>query len=100
MIALSWYGGAIDALELGAEFHHNRVRIHSSQVGNVSPDLGRLWSVERRNALSLALLAELPLERYITHEFAPEAAPDAYGRLDRREPDVVQCVFTSSATHA
>ena len=60
----------------------------------MSPGLGRLWSVERRNALSLGLLAELPLERYITHEFSPEAAPDAYGRLDRREPDVLQCVFT------
>lgn len=96
VVALSWYGGAIDELELGAEFHHNRVRIHSSQVGHVNPALGRLWSVERRNALSLGLLAELPLERYITHEFAPEAAPDAYGRLDRRDPDVVQCVFTFS----
>ena len=94
VVALSWYGGTIDALELGAEFHHNRVRIHSSQGDHVSPELGRLWSLERRNALSLELLAELPLEGYITHEFAPEAAPDAYGRLDRREPDVVQCVFT------
>jgi threonine dehydrogenase-like Zn-dependent dehydrogenase len=102
VIALSWYGGAIDALELGAEFHHNRVRIHSSQGEHVSPELGRLWSVERRNALSLELLAELPLERYITHEFAPEAAPDAYARLDRREPDVLQCVFTFAepAVHA
>jgi 2-desacetyl-2-hydroxyethyl bacteriochlorophyllide A dehydrogenase len=94
VIALSWYGDAIEALELGAEFHHNRVRIRSSQGDHISPDLGRQWSLERRNALSLKLLAELPLERYITHEFAPEDASEAYSRLDRREPDVLQCVFT------
>ncbi len=23
VVALSWYGGTIDSLELGAEFHHN-----------------------------------------------------------------------------
>jgi 2-desacetyl-2-hydroxyethyl bacteriochlorophyllide A dehydrogenase len=102
VIALSWYGGPIDSLELGAEFHHNRVRIRSSQGDHVSPELGRLWSLERRNALSLELLAELPLERYITHEFAPGEAPDAYARLDRRDPDVLQCVFTftQAADHA
>jgi 2-desacetyl-2-hydroxyethyl bacteriochlorophyllide A dehydrogenase len=94
VVALSWYGDAIEALELGAEFHHNRVRIRSSQGDHVSPELGRLWSLERRNALSVNLLAELPLERYITHEFAPEHASEAYARLDRREPDVLQCVFT------
>jgi 2-desacetyl-2-hydroxyethyl bacteriochlorophyllide A dehydrogenase len=93
VIALSWYGGTIDSLDLGAEFHHNRVRIRSSQGDHVSPELGRLWSLERRNALSLELLAELPLERYITHEFAPGDAADAYARLDRRDPDVLQCVF-------
>jgi 2-desacetyl-2-hydroxyethyl bacteriochlorophyllide A dehydrogenase len=94
VVAVSWYGGTFESLELGAEFHHNRVRIRSSQVENVSPELGRLWSAERRNALSLKLLQELPLERYITHEFAPADAPEAYTRLDRRDPDVLQCVFT------
>jgi hypothetical protein len=39
------------------------------------------------------LLVELPLEGYITHEFGPEAAAEAYARLDRRDPDVLQCVF-------
>jgi 2-desacetyl-2-hydroxyethyl bacteriochlorophyllide A dehydrogenase len=94
VIALSWYGGPIDSLELGAEFHHNRVRIRSSQGDHVSPELGSLWSLERRNALSLQLLAELPLEGYITHEFAPGDAADAYARLDRRDADVLQCIFT------
>jgi 2-desacetyl-2-hydroxyethyl bacteriochlorophyllide A dehydrogenase len=100
VVALSWYGGTFESLELGAEFHHNRVRIRSSQVDNVSPELGRLWSPERRNALSLALLQELPLERYITHEFTPAEASEAYARLDRRDPDVLQCVFTFEGADA
>jgi 2-desacetyl-2-hydroxyethyl bacteriochlorophyllide A dehydrogenase len=94
VIALSWYGATIETLELGAEFHHNRVRIRSSQVDHVSPELGRLWSEGRRNALALELLAELPLERYITHEFAPADASEAYARLDSRDPGLLQCVFT------
>jgi threonine dehydrogenase-like Zn-dependent dehydrogenase len=94
VIALSWYGATIESLELGAEFHHNRVRIRSSQAGHVSPELGRLWSEDRRNLLALDLLAEFPLERYITHEFAPAEASEAYARLDSRDPGVLQCVFT------
>lgn len=100
VVALSWYGGTVDALELGAEFHHNRVRIHSSQGDHINPELGRLWSMERRGALSLELLAELPLEQYITHEFAPEGAADAYARLDRRDPDVLQCIFDFAGSSA
>ena len=93
VVALSWYGGTFESLTLSGEFHHNRVRIHSSQVGAVNPDLGPLWSVERRMAIALDLLGELDLARLITSEFAPTDAGNAYDLLDRASPDVVQCVF-------
>jgi 2-desacetyl-2-hydroxyethyl bacteriochlorophyllide A dehydrogenase len=93
VLAMSWYGGTFESLSLAGEFHHNRVRIRSSQVGSVNPDLGPLWSTERRSALAGDLLAEFPLERYITHEFHPSGAGEAYELLDRLGPDALQCVF-------
>jgi 2-desacetyl-2-hydroxyethyl bacteriochlorophyllide A dehydrogenase len=96
VIAMSWYSGAMDGLDLSAEFHHNRVRVRSSQVDHVNPDLGPLWSVARRNAVALDLVRELPLERYITTCVPPAGAPEAYALLDRRDPDTLQCVFDFS----
>jgi 2-desacetyl-2-hydroxyethyl bacteriochlorophyllide A dehydrogenase len=93
VVAMSWYGGCLEGLSLAGEFHHNRVRIHSAQVGAVNPDLGPLWSVERRMALATDLLAELPLERYITHEFVPEEAARAYAMLDSLSEPALQCIF-------
>ena len=46
--------------------------------------------------VALGLLAELPLEMYITHEFRPEDASDAYTTLDNLANEVVQCVFAFS----
>lgn len=93
VVAMSWYGGSLEGVGLAAEFHHNRVKIRSSQVGAVSPDLGPLWSVERRMDLAVSLLAELPLEDYVSHELAPHEAPRAYEMLDRMTEPVLQCVF-------
>jgi 2-desacetyl-2-hydroxyethyl bacteriochlorophyllide A dehydrogenase len=93
VVAMSWYGGSLEGLSLAGEFHHNRVRIVSAQVGAVNPDLGPLWSVDRRMALATELLGEMPLERYITHEFRPEQAPEAYRMLDAMTEPALQCVF-------
>ena len=93
VVAMSWYGGSFETLSLSGEFHHNRVRIRSSQVGAVNPDLGPLWSSERRMEIALGLLSELPLAEYVTHEFAPSQAPQAYAMIDGRDPDVLQCIF-------
>jgi hypothetical protein len=49
-------------------------------------------------ALALSLLRELPLERYITHEFSPEKAPDAYAMLDGTAESMLQCVFKFDET--
>jgi threonine dehydrogenase-like Zn-dependent dehydrogenase len=91
--AMSWYGGTLDGVGLGGEFHHNRVNIRSSQVGAVNPELGPLWSTERRMALAGQLLVELPLERYITHELEPQDAARAYAMLDDLNEPALQCVF-------
>lgn len=93
VVAMSWYGGTFESLTLSGEFHHNRVRIRSSQVGAVNPDLGPLWSADRRNTIARGLLSELDLKRLITNVFDPSEAALAYQLLDQSDPDVIQCVF-------
>ena len=36
VIVMSWYGANLDSLSLAAEFHHNRPRLISSQVGAIN----------------------------------------------------------------
>jgi 2-desacetyl-2-hydroxyethyl bacteriochlorophyllide A dehydrogenase len=97
VIAMSWYGGTFENLSLSGEFHHSRVRIHSSQVDSVNPDLGPLWSTSRRMGVALGLLVHLPLEDYITHEFALTQAGEAYEMIDRGVEPAIQCIFTYPA---
>jgi 2-desacetyl-2-hydroxyethyl bacteriochlorophyllide A dehydrogenase len=94
VVALSWYAGTFESLDLGGEFHHNRVRIRSSQVGEVNPDLGPLWSTERRGDMALGLLNVLELDPLFTHRFPIELAADAYDCVDQLEEGLVQCLFT------
>jgi 2-desacetyl-2-hydroxyethyl bacteriochlorophyllide A dehydrogenase len=96
VIALSWYGGTFESLNLAGEFHHNRPRIVSSQVGSVNPDLGPLWDTTRRQELVTRLLTQLELTPLFTHEFPISRAPEAYAAVDQGADGLVQCVFTYS----
>lgn len=97
VVVLSWYGGTFESLSLAGEFHHNRPRIISSQVGGINPDLGPLWSMQRRRALATTMLTDLSLEPLITHEFPIKQAAKAYEAIDTGDQDVVQCVLSYQA---
>jgi threonine dehydrogenase-like Zn-dependent dehydrogenase len=94
VVAMSWYGGTFESLTLSGEFHHNRVRVHSSQVAAVNPDLGPLWDVRRRCAVALRLLNELLLDPLITHEYPVQRAAEAYRTVDGGDPELVQAIIT------
>ena len=94
VVAMSWYGGSFESLSLSGEFHHNRPRIISSQVGGVSPDLGPLWSVTRRKHLTNQLLTELDLGPLLTHTFPIQNAAEAYELVDSRPDDLVQALLS------
>ena len=94
VIAVSWYGGTFESLNLKGEFHHNRPRVISSQVGSIPPDLGPLWSTARRQEVVSRLLGELQLAPLFTHEFPIDRAPDAYAAVDSAAKGLVQCVLT------
>jgi 2-desacetyl-2-hydroxyethyl bacteriochlorophyllide A dehydrogenase len=94
VIAMSWYGGTFESLNLAGEFHHNRPRIFSSQVGSVNPDLGPLWDTARRQEVVSRLFMELDLAPLFTHEFPIERAAEAYELVDQAPDGLVQCVLT------
>jgi 2-desacetyl-2-hydroxyethyl bacteriochlorophyllide A dehydrogenase len=93
VIALSWYGGTFESLNLSREFHHLRPRIVATQVGGLAPHLGPLWSMPRRQGLVSDLLATLDLVPLMTHEFDIEDAADAYACVHSRPDDLVQCLI-------
>jgi 2-desacetyl-2-hydroxyethyl bacteriochlorophyllide A dehydrogenase len=93
VIALSWYGGTFESLNLAGEFHHLRPRIIATQVGGLSPDLGPLWSTARRQEVVSELLGSLDLSPLMTHEFDIEQAAAAYEYVDARPDDLVQCLI-------
>ena len=94
VVVLSWYNENLGSVNLAGEFHHNRPRVVSSQVGGINPELGPLWPLERRKALATSLLGSMLLEPLITHEFPFEEAAKAYTTIDEGGHDVVQCVFS------
>lgn len=94
VVAMSWYGGTFESLNLAGEFHHNRIRVVSSQVGAVNPDLGPLWSATRRAEQVKRYLEAFDLAPLITHRFALEEAPKAYALLDENPDEAMQVVLT------
>ena len=94
VVAMSWYSGSFEGLNLSGEFHHNRVRIHASQVDDVNPGLGPLWSTERRMSAALSLLNTLELDPLFTHRFPVDQAAEAYRCVDDLREGLIQCVLT------
>jgi threonine dehydrogenase-like Zn-dependent dehydrogenase len=62
VIELSWYGAGEVAAPLGAAFHSRRLRLISSQVGQVAPSHRPRWSHARRMDAAIALLADPALD--------------------------------------
>ena len=56
VIELSWYGNGEVAAPLGEAFHSRRLRLVSSQVGQVAPSRRPRWTHGRRLAAALATL--------------------------------------------
>lgn len=81
IVEVSWFGEKEISLPLGGAFHSQRLRIVSSQVGNVSPAMRARWPHRRRLETALRLLDDARLDCLITEEVAFEELPDALPRL-------------------
>ena len=70
LVEMSWYGARGVTAPLGDGFHSRRLKLVSSQVGQVSPSRRPRWSHARRLAKALELLDDARLDALITDEVA------------------------------
>jgi threonine dehydrogenase-like Zn-dependent dehydrogenase len=94
VVVASWYGTKPVALYLGERFHRGRVKLRSSQVGRLNPEMGPRWDTTRRMETVIHLLDRLGPGDLITHRLPFHKAPEAYPLLDERIGEAVQVVFT------
>ena len=81
VVEMSWYGDRFVAAPLGLDFHSRRLKLISSQVGQVAASRRPRWSHRRRLEKALALLSDERLDALLTEEVAFEALPAALPRL-------------------
>lgn len=81
IVELSWYGEGEVAAPLGGAFHANRLRLVSSQVGQVAPSRRPRWNYARRLDKALELLADPRLDALITEEIPFADAPREIARV-------------------
>jgi NADPH:quinone reductase-like Zn-dependent oxidoreductase len=75
VLELSWHGAGETPVPLGGAFHSRRLKLISSQVGQVSASRRARWSHARRLAKALELLRDPRLDALITEEIAFGEAP-------------------------
>lgn len=90
----SWYGRKRCELNLGGRFHRSRIRLISSQVSTIAPELTGRWSKSRRLRLAFQLLRQVRPAHLITHRFPLRQAAQAYALLDQRPEEAIQVILT------
>jgi len=98
VVASGFYQGDGVGLRLGDEFHHNRVRLVSSQIGGVPPELAGRWNQARLNQAFLRLAQQRAVDPVglVTHVIPVEEAAEAYSMLDHRPHEALQVVLKFS----
>jgi hypothetical protein len=82
IVEVSWYGSTDVAAPLGGAFHSRRLRLVSSQVGQVAASHRPRWSHGRRLAAALGLLSDAALDALI-------APPIDFRELPWRLPKIL-----------
>lgn len=82
VLEMSWYGDTAVTAMLGGAFHSRRLRLISSQVGQVAPSHRPRWTYRRRLAAAIALLADPRLDALL-------APAIAFGELPKRLPNIL-----------
>ncbi|MGB3408433.1 MAG: zinc-binding alcohol dehydrogenase [Jannaschia sp.] len=83
VIEASWYGSQTVDVPLGGRFHHQRLRIVSSQVGRLPARQAPRWDFGRRLAKALTLLNDPALDALISGETPFADLPAAYDGILR-----------------
>jgi threonine dehydrogenase-like Zn-dependent dehydrogenase len=77
IIEMSWYGNNPVTVDLGGAFHSRRLKLVSSQVGQISSGRRPRWDYRRRRETALALLALPALDALVAEEISFEEVPAA-----------------------
>lgn len=89
----SWYGQKRAEIDLGSSFHRSRIKMISSQVSTISPELSGRWDKSRRFAVTWKALERIKPEKWITHRFSIEEAGKAYQLLDQNPQQAIQVII-------
>lgn len=90
----SWYGDKRASIDLGGRFHRSRIRIVSSQVSTLEPEITGLWTKQRRLQLALQMLQRIRVGGLVTDRFHISQAAEAYRTLDQAPDKAVQVMLT------
>lgn len=90
----SWYGEKRAEIDLGGTFHRSRIKLISSQVSTVGPELSGRWNKSRRFNTAWKALARVKPEKWVTHRVPLEKAEDAYQLLDENPQETIQVLIT------
>lgn len=90
----SWYGEKQTSLDLGGTFHRSRIKLISSQVSTIAPELTARWDKSRRFGVAWEALKRIQPENWITHRFPLSRAAEAYQLLDERPQETLQILLT------
>lgn len=89
----SWYGHDDGAVDLGGLFHRRRIRLLSSQVSTLNPELSGRWTKSRLWNLAGDWLETVRPERLITHRLPLEQCETAFALAQDSRSGALQIVF-------
>jgi len=89
----SWYGEKRAAINLGGAFHRSRIKLISSQVSTIAPELSGRWDKARRFNVAWEALKRIQPQKWITHRFPIDNAEDAYRLLDENPQETIQVML-------
>jgi threonine dehydrogenase-like Zn-dependent dehydrogenase len=100
VVAMGFFQGEVKGLQLGEEFHHNRIELICSQISGVAPAASHRWNKLRlwQSAIRLQHEGRLNLTPLITHDVPFEQAPQLFERLDQGDPDILQSMLSFGAS--
>jgi threonine dehydrogenase-like Zn-dependent dehydrogenase len=90
----SWYGTQKASIHLGGRFHRDRIRILSSQVSSIDPEMTGRWTKARRLAVAWQMLKRCQPSRLISHRFNIEDAQMAYELIANQPNEALQVILT------
>lgn len=89
----SWYGQKRAEVDLGGSFHRSRIKLISSQVSSISPELSGRWDKSRRFEVAWQALDRIQPQKWVTHRFTLQDAAKAYQLLDEHPQETIQVIF-------